>query len=572
VGSSLTEQDNRNLASQSIQVGSITNTRSYAYDGVNRLLMAVEGGTAASTGSCPGGVTWCEQYGYDRFGNRFVAGHSGVGEAMATPNTNTTFTNNHISTASYDDAGNESGALGVPGSIVYDQESRQATVKLNAPFLGLAESYSYAYDSEGRRVSRSLTPLALTSTYVYDAGGSLAAEYRNGSLQKEFIYGAGRLLEVQDTVQGTSYLSTDHPGSTRLVTNASGNAISRHDYLPFGKEMPVNLGSRNTIAGYANPQAGSQPADERVLQRFTGQEDDPETGLQYFHARYYSGAQGRFMSPDPAGILAADPTNPQSWNQYAYVLNNPLIFSDPTGKECVWDDGSFDSADDPVTGSEGGCKGQCGTWVDPTGFRLLGAPGSWGLGDWSADPNDRVAAFAALFGAGMPYDLTPSIDKGKGCIATSSLSIVQRAVLTGPSDLASTSGGVRGLGAGGAGAFQTSAGTGGGGSAQVLWMADYTGQKGLYWAVSGGPTVGRSGFGMLAGLQYLTSTARTSVTIQDVVNSFLSVGFAGAAGLGAGVDINVQTGVATGTIGVGGGGWGGAGAISVGSGFIPVCQ
>jgi RHS repeat-associated protein len=328
--------DNGNLVSQSIQVGSITNTQSYAYDGVNRLLMAVEGGTAASTGSCPGGVTWCEQYGYDRFGNRFVAGYSGVGEAMATPNTNTTFTNNHISTATYDDAGNESGALGVPGSIVYDQESRQATVKLNASFLGLAESYSYTYDSEGRRVSRSLTPLALTSTYVYDAGGSLAAEYRNGSLQKEFIYGAGRLLEVQDAVQGTSYLSTDHLGSTRLVTNASGNAISRHDYLPFGKEVPVNLGSRNTITGYANPQAGSQPADERVLQRFTGQEDDTETGMQYFHARYYSGAQGRFMSPDPAGILAADPRNPQSWNQYGYALNNPLIFGDPTGMECAY--------------------------------------------------------------------------------------------------------------------------------------------------------------------------------------------------------------------------------------------
>ena len=66
---------------------------------------------------------------------------------------------------------------------------------------------------------------------------------------------------------------------------------------------------------------------------FTGKERDTESGNDYFFARYYSSAAGRFLSPDPSGLGFADPANPQSLNQYAYVMNNPLTFVDPSG-EC----------------------------------------------------------------------------------------------------------------------------------------------------------------------------------------------------------------------------------------------
>ena len=66
-------------------------------------------------------------------------------------------------------------------------------------------------------------------------------------------------------------------------------------------------------------------------QEFTGKERDAETGLDYFGARYFSSAQGRFTSVDPIGILKQKMIDPQQWNMYSYVRNNPLRLFDPTG-------------------------------------------------------------------------------------------------------------------------------------------------------------------------------------------------------------------------------------------------
>ncbi|MEZ5355751.1 MAG: RHS repeat-associated core domain-containing protein [Bryobacteraceae bacterium] len=81
--------------------------------------------------------------------------------------------------------------------------------------------------------------------------------------------------------------------------------------------------------------------------KYTGKERDAETGLDYFGARYMSSAQGRFTSPDPL-LSSGRPWDPQSWNRYSYVLNNPLRYTDPLGLY-VWD-GSLggDTTDDEV--------------------------------------------------------------------------------------------------------------------------------------------------------------------------------------------------------------------------------
>lgn len=92
-------------------------------------------------------------------------------------------------------------------------------------------------------------------------------------------------------------------------------------YAPFGE----------TYATYPNPSASADPS-------FTGQNSDTVTQEYDFLYREYS-TQGRWPSPDPAGQSAVNPMNPQSWNRYAYVLNNPLGLTDPLGLDCIYDEG-----------------------------------------------------------------------------------------------------------------------------------------------------------------------------------------------------------------------------------------
>ena len=69
----------------------------------------------------------------------------------------------------------------------------------------------------------------------------------------------------------------------------------------------------------------------RGRSRFTGKERDTESGLDNFGARYYGSNMGRFMSPDPSGLVFASFANPQSLNLYSYAQNNPLIYTDRQG-------------------------------------------------------------------------------------------------------------------------------------------------------------------------------------------------------------------------------------------------
>jgi RHS repeat-associated protein len=86
---------------------------------------------------------------------------------------------------------------------------------------------------------------------------------------------------------------------------------------------------------------------------FTGQLRDGPLNLDQFPARNYAGVFGHWHTPDPAGLAAADPGNPQTWNRYAYVANNPLSNTDPLGLEIesCW---GFDCGG---VGGGGGCMG-----------------------------------------------------------------------------------------------------------------------------------------------------------------------------------------------------------------------
>jgi RHS repeat-associated protein len=122
-----------------------------------------------------------------------------------------------------------------------------------------------------------------------------------------------------------------------MVTDASANPVARHDYVPFGMEIPTGYAGRTGVSG----------ASDGLSPKFTGQDRDTDTGLDFFQARYMGSGQGRFTSADPAGNFVADPGNPQSWNLYSYVWNNPLALVDPSGLDPC---DSFDSSGCDVSG------------------------------------------------------------------------------------------------------------------------------------------------------------------------------------------------------------------------------
>jgi RHS repeat-associated protein len=308
----------------------------YRYDGLNRLKLANETPTSPSNPLCPdAGSHWCQQYGYDARGNRRVEAESNLGFVLGRPDS--FGADNRITDAGFGYDGRGNLALLPTGErYVYDGENRQVVycagfvseADCNNPAVTIGKTFYY-YDGEGRRVGK--VSGSVTEAYVYDARGQVAAEY------------GGPAVET-----ATHYVTADHLGSTRVITDASKAVLQCKDYLPFGDEILAT--TQNARSGI-----GCYGGETGLRQKFTGHERDPESRLDYFGARYFSWAQGRFTSPDewtggivdpftgkqvsqPGPLPYADITDPQTINKYAYVRNNPLRYTDPDGHVIApWD-------------------------------------------------------------------------------------------------------------------------------------------------------------------------------------------------------------------------------------------
>ena len=297
-----TTNNNGNVRSQTISVPGLTLVQSYEYDEVNRLKSAHEANSQTQS--------WRQEYSYTdangdygRFGNRRLS----ISETpwLVTENPHYNPANNRITPQAgeqydYDLAGNLTRDKG-GNAFAYDGENRQTLYNGGASVNGGA---SYSYDGDGRRVKK--VAGVVSTIFVYNVVGQLVAEYSSEA----------------SASNGTQYLTSDNLGTPRVVTGADGVVKARHDYLPFGEEIGADVGGR-TGKGYLQP--------DGVRQGFTGYEKDGETGLNFAQARYQSPSIGRFTSPDPIYFQKEMLTDPQRFNLYAYVRNNPLRYVDPFG-------------------------------------------------------------------------------------------------------------------------------------------------------------------------------------------------------------------------------------------------
>ncbi len=198
------------------------------------------------------------------------------------------------------------------GNMTNDSFNTYAFDAVNRIKQVTSNGATYSYDGNSLRVQR--TASGTTTTYVF-SGTKVIAEYAGGALSKEYIYAGSQLLATVDASTGsTSYQHPDHL-STRVETGSNAGPTRTFGHYPYG-EIWYETGTASKW-------------------KFTSYERDSESNLDYAMARHYSNVVARFMSPDP---LAGTPPDPQTWNRYAYVLNNPISNVDPLGLSTTCDD------------------------------------------------------------------------------------------------------------------------------------------------------------------------------------------------------------------------------------------
>ena len=229
-------------------------------------------------------------------------------------------TNRLTGSAQYDGAGNLTQFTDESGQTVtfeYDAFNRLIYREQDSHFT------HFLYTADDERILRFGTGGFTWS--LRDFQGRVLREFRPESnrLQpiRDHIYrGSSPIATVtvdeNDILSKRHHLSLDHLGSPRYVTDGAGNFIAEHKYYPFGEEA-------------------TRPAQNDLPLKFTGHErdfyaDGASDDLDYMHARFCDPRVGRFLSVDP---VLGSPDLPQSWNRYAYVQGNPLIYIDPDGRE-----------------------------------------------------------------------------------------------------------------------------------------------------------------------------------------------------------------------------------------------
>src|SRR4029077_5066163 len=269
---------------------SVNGNWTYGYDPFNRLTSANATAPAYT-------------YAYDRFGNRWQQN----GPHSSQPGFDA---NNHMVPGlgvTYDAAGNESN----DGTTAYTYDSENRIITATNSANGAS---SYLYDADGRRI-RKATVAGGTVDFLYDLGGHEISQVTSaGVWTRGEIYAGGRHLGTYTGGKGgnTYFTFADWLGTERVRSLAGATtSCETITSLPFGD-------GQTTTGSCGNPSP----------MHFTGKERDSESGLNNFGARYDSSQYGRFMTPDSTAYSGLK--NPQSWNLYAYTLNNPLRFVDPT--------------------------------------------------------------------------------------------------------------------------------------------------------------------------------------------------------------------------------------------------
>jgi RHS repeat-associated protein len=342
----------------------------YGYDPLARLASA----------NC--GTPWSQTFTLDSFGNLSKSGSSSFAAGYLLANGST---NNRIQS--------------LPGvTVTYDASGN----------LTNDGTHSYTWDGFGKPVT--VDTVGLT----YDALGRLVEQNRSGSFTQIVYSPTGAKFALMNGATLTK-ARLPLPGGGVAVYNGSGLQYYEHaDWLNTSR-LATTPGRAKYFDGVYAPYGEDYGKSGTTNLSFTGQYQDTVLGLYDFLYREYPSVHGRWISPDPAGLAAMDPENPQSWNRYGYVINNPLGLVDPLGLLETTCMSILSWCSDGCPFTDASCPG--GRWAPP------GAPPPQTPDDYFSsndkERNKGYAAYAAwisaltLFGVNLNWDMSGPGSVGK---------------------------------------------------------------------------------------------------------------------------------------------------------------
>jgi RHS repeat-associated protein len=299
------------------------------------------------------GTPWSQSFSYDPFGNITKSG-----SITWMPGYNQSTNRYTLGGTVYDSNGNLLNDSF--HSYVWDANNHPVTITSpnGSTTCSTAGVTCLTYDAMNRMVEKNVA--GTFSEIEYSPIGKVAV--MNGATQAQgYVPLPGGLVLSPSPVD--TFWHTDWLGSARLASSASQRTITYdRAFAPFGE-------------AYATVTGGTSNLD------FTGLTQDTISDEYDTVNREQHPNQGRWISPDPAGLGATDVASPQSWNRYAYVKNNPLLLTDPTG---------LDGLDGPGGGGPGGFDVGAGLWGSACSFDLSLCGGGDNL-DPGSNPDEPLA-------------------------------------------------------------------------------------------------------------------------------------------------------------------------------------
>ena len=322
--------------------GHVVNNTGYIRDAMGNILTATE---ASGTSQTPGATTYTydadyrllsagyptsslnESFSYDAVGNRKTYTKGGTTyyynripgsnrlKNITTGSTSGTVYESYV----YDNNGNLTSISGNRTMAL----SWTANNKVSQIQVGSITPYTYQYDPKGYRIQKTVG--TVNKNYylekgkleaIYDGSGDLQAKYLRGSVIDEVVNG----YQFDSNNNFTNY-SFHHDNLESVLGQSShdGNVLASQGYTSFGTIINASGSSSNNIL------------------KFTGREQDTETGLIYYRARYYDPLLGMMLSEDPMWFGAGV-------NFYIYCGNNPVNSNDPSGKVNIFVGGFGDTS------------------------------------------------------------------------------------------------------------------------------------------------------------------------------------------------------------------------------------